>query len=122
MAEVDDCRKRFEDAMDDDLNTAEAMGALFDLVYAANTSVTTDTSKKAVQHALDALYQLTDILGLLAKKPGELPEDVQALADQRVQARQQKNWAQSDALRAQLNEMGYTVEDTAAGQKIVKTC
>lgn len=122
MAEVDDCRKRFEDAMDDDLNTAEAMGALFDLVYAANTSVTTDTSKKAVQHALDALYQLTDILGLLAKKPGELPDDVQALADQRVQARQQKNWAQSDALRAQLNEMGYTVEDTAAGQKIVKTC
>jgi len=59
-------------------------------------------------------------LGLLSKKPGELPIEVQALADQRVEARKQKNWAQSDALRTQLNEMGYTVEDTAAGQKIVK--
>ena len=120
MAQVDEGKKRFEDGMDDDLNTAEAVAAMFDIVYAANTMLSAEASAPAIRYALDTLKVLGDILGIMVKQPGELPGEVRALADQRVQARKDKNWQQSDALRAQIIALGYTVEDTAGGQKISK--
>lgn len=111
---------RFDAAMADDLNTAEAMGALFELVYDANTKLSEMSARAAVQTAWDALHEATDLLGLLRKKQGELPEEVQLLAQARVQARKDKNWAQSDALRQQLADLGYLVEDTPQGQKVRK--
>ncbi|MGI6696337.1 MAG: cysteine--tRNA ligase [Christensenellales bacterium] len=111
---------RFDAAMADDLNTAEAMGALFELVYDANTKLSEMSARAAVQVAWDALHEATDLLGLLRKKQGELPEEVQQLAQARVQARKDKNWAQSDALRQQLADLGYLVEDTPQGQKVRK--
>lgn len=120
IAQVDEGKRRFEMGMDDDLNTAEAVAAMFDIVYAANTMVNPQTSAPAIRHALDVLKELSVILGLMVKQPGELPQDVQELAEERVQARKDKDWKQSDALRAKLIELGYTVEDTASGQKITK--
>ena len=112
---------KFDAAMDDDLNTADAMGAIFELVRDANLNLNADTAKAAIQAALDALLELCDVLGLLMKKASDLPADIQALANERVQARKDKNWKRSDELRDQLKELGYTVEDTKEGQKVRKT-
>ena len=112
---------KFDAAMDDDLNTADAMGAIFELVRDANLNLNAETAKAAIQAALDALLELCDVLGLLMKKTSDLPADIQALADERVQARKDKNWKRSDELRDQLKELGYTVEDTKEGQKVRKT-
>ena len=112
---------KFDAAMDDDLNTADAMGAIFELVRDANLSLNAESAKAAIQTAMDALLELCDVLGLLMKKAGDLPADIQALADERAQARKDKNWKRSDELRDQLKELGYTVEDTKEGQKVRKT-
>lgn len=120
MQQVEEGKKRFEEGMDDDLNTAEAVAALFDIVYAANTMANSETSAEAVRHALDTLKELADILGLMVRQPGGLPDEVQALAEKRAQARKDKDWKQSDALRSEITALGYTVEDTPAGQKITK--
>ncbi|MGI6215403.1 MAG: cysteine--tRNA ligase [Christensenellales bacterium] len=112
---------KFENAMDDDLNTAEAMGALFELVYAINTKLSADSSKELLVFARDSLVKLCDVLGLLMKKEDALPKEVQDIAASREAARKEKNWALSDELRNKLNSMGYSVEDTKSGQKISKT-
>ena len=121
LARVKEYADRFDAAMDDDLNTADAMGAIFELVRDANLNLNAETAKAAIQAALDALLELCDVLGLLMKKASDLPADIQALADERVQARKDKNWKRSDELRDQLKELGYTVEDTKEGQKVRKT-
>ena len=112
---------RFDTAMDDDLNTADAMGALFEIVRDANVSLSADSSKEAIKAALDTLMSLCDVLGLLMKKEDGLPAEVEALAAERVQARKDRDWKKSDTLRDQLKAMGYTVEDTKEGQKVRKT-
>ena len=112
---------KFDASMDDDLNTADAMGAIFELVKDANQSLTAESAKSAVEAALTGLTELCDVLGLLMKKASDLPADIQALADARVQARKDKDWKKSDELRDQLKALGYTVEDTKEGQKVRKT-
>lgn len=119
-AQIDMGKQRFEAGMDDDLNTAEAIGALFDIVYACNTMVTAETAASAIRHALDTLKILTDILGLLVKQPDELPTDIRDLAQKREEARESRDWKLSDELRAELIALGYTVEDTPNGQKVSK--
>ena len=109
---------RFDAAMADDLNTAEAMGALFELVYDVNTGLSERSARGAVKAAWNALGEATGLLGLLSKKQQELPEEVRLLAEARAQARRDKNWPQSDALRKQLADLGYQVEDTPQGQKV----
>ena len=112
---------KFNAGMEDDLNTAEAMGALFELVYLINTDISDKSGKKLVDTALETLLRLADVLGLLMKKPEDsLPEDIQKLVDERKQARLDKNWALSDSLREQIKEKGYLVEDTKSGQKVTK--
>lgn len=112
---------RFDDAMDDDLNTADALGALFELVKDANVSLTAESSRPAVEETLHTLTDLAGVLGLLEKQTEEtLPPDIQAMADARAQARKDKNWARSDELRDALKAAGYTVEDTPQGQKITR--
>ncbi|MBR1585213.1 MAG: cysteine--tRNA ligase [Clostridia bacterium] len=113
--------QRFDEAMDDDLNTADALSAIFELVKDANVCLTAASAKAAIEKTLSTLNELTDVLGLLAKKADEgLPADIQALADARAQARKEKNWARSDELRDALKAAGYLVEDTKQGQKITK--
>ena len=112
---------RFDAAMDDDLNTADAMGALFEIVREANVGLNAESSKEAVEKTLSTLLELCDVLGLLARKQEDgLPEDVQRLADERAQARKERNWKRSDELREQLRAAGYSVEDTPQGQKLTR--
>lgn len=78
------------------------------------------TALGTLNKAVEAFTDMTDIFGILSKKTDEVPSEVQALADARAQARKDKNWAQSDALRDQIAALGYMVEDTPQGQKLRK--
>ena len=110
--------QRFDAAMDDDLNTADAIGAIFELVKDANVSLNADSSRQAVQATLDRLTGLCDILGLMQKKEDALPADIQQMVDERAQARKEKNWKRSDELRDAIKAAGYVLEDTPQGQKV----
>jgi len=112
--------KRFDDAMDDDMNTADALGAIFELVKDANVSVHEGVSREAAKAALKSLEAICDVLGLLSKKEEELPEEIAALVRERAEARKNKDWARSDELRNRIVSAGYILEDTKQGQKVRK--
>ena len=112
------CMKRFDDAMDDDLNTADAIGAIFELIKHANVTLKPGCAKEAVEAVIATFKEMTGVLGLVKEKEEEKNEEVDALVEARAQARKEKNWKESDRIRDQLKEMGYVVEDTAQGQKV----
>ena len=112
--------KRFDDAMDDDMNTADALGAIFELVKDANVTVTQGASREAAKAALDSLEAICDVLGLLTKKEEELPAEIAAMVQERAEARKNKDWAKSDELRDRIIKAGYILEDTKQGQKVRK--
>ena len=111
--------ERFNAAMDDDLNTADALGVLFSLVQDINVSLNADSALSVILKAYETLTSITDVLGLLMQKAEmQLPEDIRSLVDARAEARKNKDWKLSDDLRSQLQQRGYIVEDTAQGQSI----
>ena len=112
--------KRFDDAMDDDMNTADALGAVFELVKDANVTVVQGASREAAKAALHSLESICDVLGILSKKEEELPPEIAALVSERAEARKNKDWAKSDELRSRIIEAGYILEDTKQGQKVRK--
>ncbi len=111
--------KRFDSAMDDDLNTADALGAIFELVKDANVSLKDDASSEAAEAALRSLNALCGVLGLLSRGNEELPEEILSMMKEREEARKNKNWARSDELRAAILAAGYILEDTKQGEKVL---
>jgi len=112
--------QRFDNAMDDDLNTADAIGAIFEVVKDANVSLNAESSKAAVEAALQSLKALCDVLGLVQKEEDALPEDIQRMVDERALARKNKDWKRSDELRDAIKAAGYILEDSREGQKVRK--
>lgn len=109
---------KFEEAMDDDFNTADAIAAVFELVKYANTQVTESSSREYVQGVYGILKELCDVLGLIIEKEEELlDEDVENLIAERQAARKAKNFARADKIRDQLSDMGIILEDTREGVK-----
>ena len=109
-------KKKFIDAMDDDLNTAGAIAAIFDIVYMANTEVNGETSKAAITEVLGLIRELGDELGLFIKDTKKsIDAEVEALIEQRNQARAAKDWAAADAIRDKLKEMNIVLKDTPQG-------
>ena len=120
-AKCEEARTKFKTAMDDDLNTPDALAAIFDLVKDINTL--SDASDKAtLETAAKTFDELTGVLGLLynRKKTDAIPAEVTALVEERAAAKKAKDWGRADAIRAQLTEMGWSVTDTAQGPKIAK--
>ncbi len=116
-------KDEFIAAMDDDLNTADAISVLFEIVSDANVNLAADKkpSKQAANAAYDLLKELGGVLGLLEReKEDKIPAEVEALLDERAAARKAKDWAKSDEIRDRLAEMGYTVKDTRQGQQLIK--
>ena len=111
---------RFDAAMDDDLNTADAIGAIFELVRDANSTLTADSSRAAVEAALQSFGALCGILGLVQKEDDGLPADIRAMVDERAAARKARDWKRSDELRDAIKAAGYILEDTPQGQKVRK--
>lgn len=117
-AQIERLKESFNRAMDDDLNTADALSAIFEYVKALNQYFEQPRAGREAAQALEALMEICGVLNILGKKSEQVPADVQALAQQRAQARKDKNWAESDRLRDAIQVKGYLVEDTREGQKI----
>ena len=118
LAEVKAHVDRFDEKMDDDANTADALSVIFDLVRYANTNVTETASKALAQGTLDVLTMLCDILGIIALPEKEIPDaGIEALIEERQAARKARNFARADEIRDQLKAMGIELMDTKQGVK-----
>ena len=108
----------FEEAMEDDFNTADAIAAIFELVKFANTTAD-ETSSQAYDSALlERIVHLSDVLGIIVVKEEELlAEDIEALIEERQAARKAKNFQRADEIRNELLEKGIILEDTREGVK-----
>ena len=117
----DGYRAKFCEAMDDDLNTADAIGTLFELVRYINKEVLTAApAKHAVEAAVKVFDELTGVLGIVYNEKTEEDggdAEIEALIAERTAARKEKNWARADEIRNQLTEMGIVLEDTPQGVK-----
>lgn len=117
----DKYRQEFIAAMDDDLNTADAISAIFELITAINTDVRNGASKEFAEKCLDILMELASVVGLLQKEEDDsVDEDIQALVDERQEARKAKNFARADEIRDLLKAKGITLKDTPQGVQIIK--
>lgn len=114
-------REEFKKAMDDDLNTADAISAVFELITAANTAVKDGATKAFAKASLETLMEFADVLGLLqGKNDNEIDDEIQKLVDERQEARKSKNFARADEIRDILKEKGITLKDTPQGVQIIK--
>ncbi len=115
-------KEDFIRVMEDDLNTADAITALFELARDINSNLNPQTkpSKELCDFALSLYGELADVLGLLyEEKDGGVDDEIQKLIDQRTQARKDKNWAEADRIRDELKAKGITIKDTPNGTIIV---
>ncbi|MCI9282922.1 MAG: cysteine--tRNA ligase [Lachnospiraceae bacterium] len=109
---------KFEKAMEDDFNTADAIAAVFELVKLSNSTVSDDSSKAYIDFMKKLLEKLCDVLGIFTERKAEaLDEEIEAMIAARQQARKAKNFALADEIRGKLLEMGIVLEDTREGVK-----
>ena len=120
VKKVEARRQQFIDAMDDDLNTADGIAALFELVKDINVLLAGGNATRATVLAAQGLFgELTDVLGLCYARDqkNEDDEEIEALIAARTAARKDKNWAEADRIRDELNARGIVLEDTPHGVK-----
>lgn len=111
-------RDQFIKAMDDDLNTADGISAVFELVRDINISVINSESKELIEFATALFDELTGVLGLVYnRKENDLDTEIEALIEARARARADKNWAEADRIRDKIKDMGIVLEDTPNGVK-----
>lgn len=111
-------RKAFEEAMEDDFNTADAISAVFDFVRFINSNSNESSSKEFIEALYSELFELTDILGfIIEKKDDNLDEEVEKLIEERQAARKAKDFAKADEIRDKLLDMGIILKDTREGVK-----
>lgn len=118
LAAFDALREKFEAAMDDDFNTADAISAVFEMVKRANITVTKESAAAYIRRVKELLEKLLEVLGIHAERKEEsLDARVEALIEERQTARKEKNYARADEIRAELTAMGILLEDTKEGVK-----
>ncbi|MBO5369807.1 MAG: class I tRNA ligase family protein, partial [Clostridia bacterium] len=111
-------KQAFIDAMDDDINTADAVSAIFDIVKYANTNFNEKTSAQVLDYCASLIEELMGVLGILKDKSGDfLDSDIEALIEERNEARKNKNFARADEIRDMLKNAGIALEDTRGGVK-----
>ena len=109
---------KYEEAMEDDFNTADAISAIFEMVKFTNTNANADSSKAYVDALYAQLDKMAEICGLILEKKAEiLDEEIEKLIQERQDARKAKNFARADEIRNQLLEQGIVLEDTREGVK-----
>lgn len=122
LALIDSRKEQFINSMDDDLNTADGIAAVFDLVSDINTKIINkDVSKNVCQKAADMFDELTGVLGLVYnRKSNDINDDIEKLIEERQQARANKDWATADRIRDELKAQGITLKDTPQGVTWIK--
>lgn len=114
-------KEEFINAMEDDMNTADGIAAIFELVSDINLAIKEGASKDFANKALEAIFELSDILGILQNlKTEDSSEEIEKLVKERNEARQAKDYAKADALRDEIAKLGYTIKDTPQGVQIIK--
>ncbi|HLR36156.1 MAG TPA: cysteine--tRNA ligase [Tissierellales bacterium] len=114
---VETYKEKFFESMDDDLNTADAISVLFDIVKYANTNFNEKSAKSLIEYTYETLIELSEILGLLSKKDELLDEEIVKLIEERTKARKNKDYELADKIRDDLKEQGIILEDTSEGVK-----
>ena len=118
VEEADKLRAKYEEAMDDDFNTADAISAVFELVKLANTTASEESSREYVSYLKKMIEELCDVLGIITEKKEEvLDSQIEEMIAARQQARKEKNFALADEIRGKLLDMGIILEDTREGVK-----
>lgn len=108
--------KKYENSMEDDFNTADAIAAIFELVKFANTKANENSTSAFVQYLFDTIVHLSDVLGLIVNKEAEiLDEEIEKLIEERQTARKEKNFKRADEIRDELATMGIILKDTREG-------
>lgn len=122
QAVFDKARADFVEALEDDLNTADALTAVFELVRELNImAANADTSKEQLEAGAAVFAELTEVLGLLYERKEEaVPDEILALVEQRAAARKAKDFAGADRLRDQITALGWSVRETRQGVEIKK--
>ena len=117
-AQLSSYEEKFDAAMDDDLNTADALAAIFELVRFANSHAEEGSSKAFLRALKEKIVSLADVLGVIVEKKEEmLDADIEALIEERQAARKAKNFARADEIRNELLSKGIVLEDTREGVK-----
>ncbi len=123
LEKLADYKSKFNEAMDDDLNTADAISVIFELIRDVNTAVKDGASKKFAEGCLALLGELTGVLGILSDEESDsdgISDEIMALVEERQAARKEKNFARADEIRDILKAQGLAVEDTPQGPRVVK--
>lgn len=117
LKQVDGYVEDFINSMEDDINTADAIASLFELIKFTNSNFDEKTPKSVIQYAYDNLVKISKILGILYKENEILEDEIMELIEKRTQARKNKDYRLADKIRDQLKEMGIVLEDTPEGVK-----
>ncbi|QNM06029.1 cysteine--tRNA ligase [Qiania dongpingensis] len=118
VAQIKELVVKYEAAMDDDFNTADAISAVFELVKLANTSVTEASTRALAEYAKQTIETLCGVLGIITEKKVELLDgEIEALIEERQQARKNKDFARADEIRDTLADKGILLKDTREGVK-----
>lgn len=118
-AQMEARKQQFIETMDDDLNTADGLAAVFELVRDINVSVLQSGSKALITDAIKLFDELTDVLGIVYphEQTDDLDAEVEKMIEARQAARKAKNWAEADRIRDELKDKGIVLEDTPQGVK-----
>ncbi|MEG6566671.1 cysteine--tRNA ligase [Thermoanaerobacterium saccharolyticum] len=108
-------KRKFEEAMDDDFNTADAISVIFEMVRDINSNIDGNSPKELIKYILDVFLNLSSVLGITYKKKDLLDDEIKELIEKRQEARKAKNWAEADRIRDELKKQGIVLEDTPNG-------
>ncbi|HLR20388.1 MAG TPA: cysteine--tRNA ligase [Tissierellaceae bacterium] len=117
LEKINKYKEEFIKSMEDDLNTADGIASIFELVKFANTNLNERSNKKVIIHAQNTLTELSNILGILSKTEEILEEEILKLIEERSEARKNKDFQLADEIRDSLQEQGIILEDTQDGVK-----
>ncbi|MFZ5982269.1 MAG: DALR domain-containing protein, partial [Patescibacteria group bacterium] len=119
--QIEQYQKRFEGAMDDDLNTPLALSVLYELITETNRKISEKAlNAKEAKKLLDFWERINKVLGIDSEEESSLPEELEKLAKERKAARENKDFQKSDELRKRISELGYTIEDREENNFVIK--
>ncbi len=118
LSKMEDYAAKYENAMEDDLNTADAISVIFEMVKLANSSISPANTKSVIEEIYNRIEKLCDILGIITRVEAEiLDSEIETLIEERQAARKAKNFARADEIRDLLAGQGIVLEDTRQGVK-----